>query len=175
MLFRSGLFRSGNLRDREPSYEQPAIALWLGKHACALMVGRLALTSWVTGCAGTVQSGGGNNNPPPAISLTAVVSSAIASDTATISWMTNVAGNSQVEYGTTASYGNSTALNSSMVTAHTVVLTGLSVSTTYHYRVKSADASNSDTGSLLLCEKARPKFPRLQSVHFVASSDETQC
>jgi len=155
--------------------KMPTFALRLGNHPFALIVLILGLTSWVTGCAGTVQSGGGNNNPPPAISLTAVVSSAIASDTATISWMTNVAGNSQVEYGTTASYGNSTALNSSMMTAHTVVLSGPSASTTYHYRVKSADASNSDTGSLLLCEKARPKFPRLQSVHFVASSDETQC
>ena len=125
----------------------PAFALRLGNHPFTLVVLLLGLMSWVTGCAGTVQSSGGNNNPPPTISITAVASSAIASDTATISWMTNIVGNSQVEYGTTASYGNSTALNSSMMTAHAVVLSGLSASTTYHYRVKSADASNNQAAS----------------------------
>jgi hypothetical protein len=127
--------------------KMPAFALRLEKHPFALVVLLLGLMSWVTGCAGTVQSSGGNNTPPPAISITAVASSAIASDTATITWMTNVAANSQVEYGTTASYGKSSPLNSSMVASHAVMLSGLSASTTYHYRVKSADASNNQATS----------------------------
>jgi hypothetical protein len=46
-----------------------------------------------------------------------------------------------VEYGLTTVYGNSSSLNTSLVTIHSVVLSGLSAGNTYHYRVKSKDAS----------------------------------
>jgi hypothetical protein len=61
--------------------------------------------------------------------------------TATIAWTTAVPANSQVAYGTTTSYGSSSALNSSLVTAHSATLTSLTAGTTYHYRVLSADST----------------------------------
>ncbi len=76
---------------------------------------------------------------PPVIS--AVTSSDISSSGATITWTTNEASDTQVEYGPTAGYGTSTTLNTSKVTSHSQSLSGLSASTTYHYRVKSKDAS----------------------------------
>jgi hypothetical protein len=59
----------------------------------------------------------------------------------TIGWTTNEASDTQVEYGTTAAYGSSTTLNTSLVTSHSVGLSGLAASTTYHYRVKSRDVA----------------------------------
>lgn len=76
---------------------------------------------------------------PPVLS--AVAASSITTTGATITWTTNEASDSQVEYGTTTSYGSSTTLNASRVTSHSQALTGLTSSTIYHYRVKSRDAA----------------------------------
>ncbi len=69
-----------------------------------------------------------------------VQSTGITTSSATISWSTNEAGNSVVEYGTTTSYGF-TQTNPAMTTSHSISLSGLLPSTTYHYRVKSTDES----------------------------------
>src|SRR5205807_1315857 len=58
-----------------------------------------------------------------------------------ITWATNEASNSQVDYGLTSAYGSSMPLNSSLLTAHAETLTGFLANTTYHYRVKSRDAA----------------------------------
>jgi len=76
---------------------------------------------------------------PPIISN--VAASNITISAATISWATNEAADSQVEYGLTTSYGISTPLDASLVTAHAVALAGLQANTLYHYRVKSKDAA----------------------------------
>ena len=76
---------------------------------------------------------------PPTIS--GVGSSAVTSNAAMISWTTNEASDTQVDYGTTAAYGSSTTLNTAMVASHSAGLGGLTASTTYHYRVKSRDAA----------------------------------
>ena len=52
-----------------------------------------------------------------------------------------------VEYGTSVSLGTSTPLDPTLVTAHSVALSGLSANTTYYYRVTSADASGNATTS----------------------------
>ncbi|MBI4368418.1 MAG: fibronectin type III domain-containing protein, partial [Candidatus Omnitrophica bacterium] len=75
---------------------------------------------------------------PPTIS--AVASSSITSSAATITWTTNEASDSQVQYrvqGQTT--WTNTTLNTSLVTSHSVSLTGLNASTTYEYQVKSKD------------------------------------
>ncbi len=76
---------------------------------------------------------------PPVIS--AVTASSVTSTGATITWTTNEASDSMVEYGTTSAYGNTTTLNATKVTSHSQALSGLTASTTYHYRVKSRDAA----------------------------------
>jgi RHS repeat-associated protein len=76
---------------------------------------------------------------PPVIS--SVAAGGITRTSATITWNTNENSDSQVEYGTTTAYGQSTALNPALVTAHSQGLSGLTPGTVYHYRVKSRDAS----------------------------------
>jgi hypothetical protein len=84
----------------------------------------------------TAQSGGTGG---PTISGVGV--NGISTTGAAVTWTTDVAATSQVEYGTTTGYGNLTALDSTMVTSHTVTLTGLSINTVYHYRVRSKNSS----------------------------------
>jgi hypothetical protein len=87
----------------------------------------------------TTPSGPTPDTTPPVIS--GVTASGVTSAAATITWITNEASDSQVEYGTTMSYGNSAPLNSSMVASHSQTVSGLTASTTYHFRVKSKDAA----------------------------------
>lgn len=60
---------------------------------------------------------------------------------ALIKWTTDKESTSQVDYGTTSSYGAATTEDLNRVTAHAVQLTGLSPNTTYHFRVRSFDAA----------------------------------
>lgn len=64
------------------------------------------------------------------------VASSVTQTTATISWTTNEPATSTVEYGATSSYG-STVTSPDLVTAHAVVLTGLTAAQLRHYRVSS--------------------------------------
>jgi hypothetical protein len=75
--------------------------------------------------------------------ITNVSATSITQTSATISWQTNDNATSQVFYDTEAhthtyDYTHSIAEDTNLVTAHSVTLTGLTSSTTYHYRVRSA-------------------------------------
>jgi hypothetical protein len=72
----------------------------------------------------------------------------ISGDRATISWTTNEGATSQVQYGLTSSYGSTTTLDASYVSAHSVLITGLSSSTVYHFRIHTRDSSNNLTTSV---------------------------
>jgi hypothetical protein len=63
----------------------------------------------------------------------------IASDSATISWVTDQPADSLVEYGTTVSYGSS-VVDPTLVTTHRITLRNLISKTIYHFRVKSTNA-----------------------------------
>lgn len=80
-----------------------------------------------------------SDTTPPAIS--GIIAGSITSSGAAISWNTNEASTTQVEYGLTTAYGASSALNASLTTAHSQTISSLSPSTTYHYRVRSRDAA----------------------------------
>lgn len=73
--------------------------------------------------------------------ISGVQAANVAGTTATINWTTNEDSDTQVEYGTTTAYGNTTVLNTTLTTTHSQNLTGLTPNTEYHYRVKSKDAS----------------------------------
>lgn len=64
-----------------------------------------------------------------------------------INWLTDKPASSQVEYGLTSGYGNQSALDSRLMTSHSVLLTGLLPDTLYHYRVLSTDESGNLTVS----------------------------
>jgi YD repeat-containing protein len=93
---------------------------------------------------------------PPLI--TAVTSGAITTSGATLTWTTDEAATSQVEYGPTLAYGGSTSVNTAMVTSHTVSLTGLTAGTLYHYRVKSRNTTGNlaVSGDATLTTAAQP-------------------
>ena len=60
-----------------------------------------------------------------------------------MSWTSNEAANTQVEYGLSAgSYTSSTTLDSTLSTSHIVQLNGLTANTTYYFRVRSRDAAS---------------------------------
>jgi hypothetical protein len=92
-----------------------------------------------TGLSGDLTFTTAATTPLPTIS--GVASSNITASGATITWTTNTGTSSQVKYGTTAAYGQTSALNSSLVTSHSVTLSGLSASTLYHYQAVSVDGS----------------------------------
>jgi hypothetical protein len=76
----------------------------------------------------------------PTISL--VTSSGITTTSATITWSTSEAATTQVKYGLTEEYDSTTPEVTSLVTSHSVDLTGLKAGKTYHYQVISKDAAN---------------------------------
>ncbi|HUC20065.1 MAG TPA: Ig-like domain-containing protein, partial [Candidatus Polarisedimenticolaceae bacterium] len=79
--------------------------------------------------------------------ISAISTSNININGATINWTTNEPSTSQIEYGLTTSYGSATSTNTSLSTSHTQVVAGLLNATTYHYRVKSADAAGNQAVS----------------------------
>jgi hypothetical protein len=60
---------------------------------------------------------------------------------ASITWTTDVPADGQVEFGTTASYGSRSTLNTTLVINHSVGLSGLLRGTTCHYRVYSRNSA----------------------------------
>ena len=87
-----------------------------------------------------------DNGVGPVIS--AVQATAITRTSATIVWTSNLGASTQVEYGPSIAYGQSSTLTTTLLTAHTVILSGLSGATQYHYRVRSADG----TGNLAVSD-----------------------
>src|SRR5262249_46353914 len=96
---------------------------------------------------------------PPVIS--AVTGLRTKSTTATITWTTDKNSDSQVGYGVSTAYGSTTPRDSAMVQSHSVVLTGLTPSSTYFFEVRSADAqgNTSTVGGQTLTTLAGTPLP----------------
>jgi hypothetical protein len=86
-----------------------------------------------------------NIDPPPVI--TVVSAGSISSSAATITWTTDKPSTSQVAYGLTNAYGTLSTLQTSFVTSHSVILAGLTSTTTYHYQVLSKDSAGNLSSS----------------------------
>jgi len=76
-----------------------------------------------------------------------VQAGAAATSSFQVTWTTSAAANSSIDYGTTASYGTSTPVNSAMVTNHQLAITNLTIGTLYHFRARSTDANNNSAVS----------------------------
>jgi hypothetical protein len=81
--------------------------------------------------------------PPPITNpvISNVASGAITTSSATITWNTDIPSSSQIFYGTTAAYDQSTTLDTTQVTNHSQTISGLSAGT-YHYQVQSTGTQN---------------------------------
>ena len=79
------------------------------------------------------------DNTAPAISN--VSASAPGDGTASVTWDTNEASDSRVDYGTSPGSLDSHQSSPGLTTSHSVQLTGLAPNTTFYYRVVSTDAA----------------------------------
>lgn len=85
----------------------------------------------------------------------------------TITWTTDESSDSQVNYGLTSTYTASTTLDASLSTSHSVTVSGLSADTTYHFRVRSSDASGNLTVSSdysFTTDAADPEVQQVSSI-----------
>ena len=99
------------------------------------------------------KNGAGNANDAtyfnPAIVFTvptvggigALTASQLRATSALITWQTAEPGTTEVEYGTTAGYGQTAWMDPRLTMTHSVHLSGLTPNTLYHYRVKSVGAT----------------------------------
>ena len=76
---------------------------------------------------------------PPVISN--VQATSITDNSAVITWTTDEASDSAVQYGTASGSYPLNKTSTNMVTSHTITLTGLNTDTLYYFRVGSSDAS----------------------------------
>src|SRR5262249_42926387 len=79
--------------------------------------------------------------------ISAVSVTGITTTSATITWTTDQASSSQVKYGTTTAYGSQSALNSTLVTSHSVTITGLTPGTLYNFDVVSVNSTSASSTS----------------------------
>lgn len=87
--------------------------------------------------------------PPNGPAITSGPSATPGSTSATITWTTDVASTSQVDYGTSpTALTNSTPLDSTAVTSHSVQLSGLSAQTTYSYLVRSSTGAGTTASAV---------------------------
>lgn len=85
-------------------------------------------------------------SPPASDATVPTITNVAASPmetSAVITWTTSEPATSQVEYGKTADHDSASTLNQALVVSHSITLSSLEPSTTYHFRVKSKD----DTGN----------------------------
>ncbi len=116
-------------------------------HFLALILIFVSLFLW-QGCAGLVGANQPGGNPSPStLTISSTAAGGITLSSASVSWQTNLPATSQIEYGTSSSYGSTTALDPSLVTNHQQGMSGLKSSTLYHFRVRSRDANNNEAVS----------------------------
>lgn len=151
---------SAPVRESKVSPENvPVAKTEFPKEKVLIAVGIAALVICVTAVifaivlnAGTIQSAISAMLPKPALPPPPVVdvippviekvqTSEITESSVVITWVTDEPATSQIEYDTNINYGNVTALDGGLVTTHNMRLNALKPGTTFHYRVKSKDAS----------------------------------
>ena len=145
--------RSPDFIDRFQAWVQNAIRRLMALPTSTLLL--ILLCGIVLGIGGFVywQFGPGIKQPDTkAPTISNVSTTGIGNYSATITWYTDEPSSSQVEYGTSTSYGlvypsqpqNNPVEGYAGVTKHIVNLTRLPSNTTHHFRVKSIDVDNNE-------------------------------
>ncbi len=132
------------------SSRMPSTRMFLIVLVAVFLVGICSIVYWQFGLSAKSKATIG-----PQIS--GISAKGVGSTSATITWQTDVPASSQIEYGKTTKYGglapaqpkNDPTLGTSEgVTSHSVLLTGLTSSTTYHFRVRSKDTTGNEAVSI---------------------------
>jgi Bacterial Ig domain len=84
--------------------------------------------------------------PPTPLTFASPSAGSISANAATITWTTNLASSSRVDYGVSTAYG-ATVADGSQLTAHSLRLSSLSPSTVYHYTISSQAGSGATVKS----------------------------
>jgi hypothetical protein len=98
---------------------------------------------WDRGAFEYLLTGGADTTAPV---ITGVATVSVGATNVIITWVTDEAATTVVQYGPTASYG-STSADASHVLVHTRTISGLSPNTTYNFRVQSADVAGNTATS----------------------------
>ncbi len=93
----------------------------------------------------TVLTWTASTQPAPVISAVSV--SGVTATSATVTWTTDQPATSLVNYGTTLGYGSASSPSATLVTSHSVTLTGLTPGTSYSFDVVSANSAGTATVS----------------------------
>src|SRR5713226_6168223 len=116
------------------------------------------------GCSGLVNgsTSGGGGTP---LTISNVAATNATPTSVKIGWQTSTPANSQVEYGTTTSYGSTTVIDPTMVTIHQLTVSNLKPGTAYHCRAHSTDAkNNSAVSGDLACSTPADTMPPTISI-----------
>ncbi len=99
--------------------------------------------------ANAIACAGGDTNvhvSGPPVSISGIHLSGLTDHSVDVSWSTNAASSTQVNYGPDSGYGSSTTLDNTMTTSHHATISGLDPNSGYHFQVVSVDSdSNSAT------------------------------
>ena len=89
--------------------------------------------------------------PAPALAISQISATSTTATSTNVVWTTNVPATSVVWYSTStpvvATSTTPTVSSSALVTSHSLMISGLATSTTYHYLIASTDASNNTATS----------------------------
>ncbi|MGX7678021.1 DUF4082 domain-containing protein [Jatrophihabitans sp. DSM 45814] len=119
--------------------------LHIATHAGRYLYGNSAFPTTVSDTNYWVQPVFNIAAPDTTAPVISAVAAAPSTASATISWTTDEAATTQVDYGTSPTALTSNATIAGFATSHSVNLTGLASATTYYYRVTSADTSGNST------------------------------
>lgn len=128
------------------------IHLWMREDG--LIVDKLLLR---TDSSSAAPSGNGPAESPqgggaPVVDLTpptiaGIVASSITADAVTIAWQTDELARTTLSIGTSAQYGTLVDGDTALSITHQAVVTGLTASTMYHFKITATDAAGNSTAS----------------------------
>jgi hypothetical protein len=95
----------------------------------------------LAGCAGLVSGKTTGSGNPSALTISNAQALSPTTTSFLVEWVTSAPANSQVNYGKTSSYGNSTAVDTTMVINHQLSLASLTAGTAYHFQIHSTDTN----------------------------------
>lgn len=116
--------------------------------------------------------GGGTDGTPPTIFNVQVIN--ITQSSAVVTWQTDEPATSRVDYGTTFAYG-SNVQSLTLVTNHSMSLSGLPSDTDIHFKITSADAVNNtaSTADAIFHTLPPPHAPIITNVRAIAITENS--